>query len=211
MANNPKGRAELQGFRELGFSLVYNGNDIERGIALYESSEIDGKRVLEYGLEESRYDLWRGHTKVAGKMLLMIHRAALREVFDDASICSYQDLWKVGGAVEKGARRASSTSRKLAVHHFRTSLNIRTGQAKSGHADLGHQQMGDEMQECIGRIERMDNKPTQAPKRQKTETKGVGASINAFALLGEDEEEDHDGNGVRDEDGDLSMAGVSLL
>ena len=72
------------------------------------------------------------------------------------------------------------------------SLNIRTGQAKSGHADLGHQQMVDEMQECIGRIENMDNKPKQAQKRQKTETKGVGASINAFALLGEDEEEEEE-------------------
>ena len=46
--------------------------------------------------------------------------------------------------------------------------------------------------------------------RWKTETKGVGASMNAFALLG-GEEEDHDDNGGQDEDGDLSMAGVSVV
>ena len=32
MANNPKGESELQGFKALGFKLVYKGNDIEGGI-----------------------------------------------------------------------------------------------------------------------------------------------------------------------------------
>ena len=63
----------------------------------------------------------------------------------------------------------------------------RTGQVWARR--LGHQQMGNEMQECIGRIENMDNKQKQALKRQQTD----------------------DGNGVQDENGDLSMVGVSLL
>ena len=37
MANNSKGRAEMEGFKELGFELMYAGKDIQEGIELYES------------------------------------------------------------------------------------------------------------------------------------------------------------------------------
>jgi len=67
MANNFKGRAELKGFRSLDVPLKFHGNSIEEGIRMYDASKIDGWRVWEYGLEESRYDLWHNSTKVAGK------------------------------------------------------------------------------------------------------------------------------------------------
>ena len=93
---------------------------------------------------------------MAGKKLLYIHKEALRKVFGDTSIHSYQDLWKVGGVVERAARRADSIARSSALQHLRESLSVRKGQAQeSGHADTGHQQMSDEMEECIGRIEMM--------------------------------------------------------
>ena len=123
---------------------------------MYEKGGLDGKSVREYGLEESEKDLWRGRTKVAGKKLLYIHKEALRQEFGDTSIYRYQDLWKVGGAVERAARRADSIARFSALQYLRESLSIRKGQAQeSGHADTGHQQINDEMEECIGRIEGM--------------------------------------------------------
>ena len=36
----------------------------------FQGAEMDGKRVKEEGLEECEKDVWRGHTKVAGKQLL---------------------------------------------------------------------------------------------------------------------------------------------
>jgi hypothetical protein len=154
--NNDKGRFERKCFKALGFTLVFNGNDIERGVELYEKGGLDRKSVKEYGLEESDRDLWRGNIKVAGKKLLYFRREALRKVFCDTSIHSYQDLWKVGGVVERAARRADSIARSSALQHLWESLSVRQGQAQeSGHADTGHQQMSAEMEECIGRIKMM--------------------------------------------------------
>jgi hypothetical protein len=181
MANNAKGRTEMKGFKQLGFTLEFNGKDIERGVELYEKSGLDRKSVKEYGLQESDKDLWRGRTKVAGKKLLYIHKEALRQVFGDASIHSYQDLWKVGGVVERSARRADNIARSSALQHLRESLSIRKGQAQeSWHADTGHQQMRDEMEECIGRIEMMvrEDRQKQSLKEGKTHT-ACGAGSNA--------------------------------
>jgi hypothetical protein len=198
MVNNAKGRSEMKGFKALGFTLVFNGKDIERGIELYDKGGLDGKSVKEYGLEESDKDLWRGRTKVAGKKLLYIHKEALRQVFGDTSIHSYQDLWKVGGVVERAARQADSIARSSALQHLRESLSVRKGHAQeSGHADTGHQHMSDEMEECMGRIEMMvrEDRQKQSLKEGKAPTaygagsnasqksKGKGMS-NAFALLG---------------------------
>ena len=210
MANNAKGRSEMKGFKALGFTLVFNGKDIEHGIELYEKGGLDRKSVKEYGLEESDKDLWRGRTKLAGKKLLYIHKEALRKVFGDTSIHSYQDLWKVGGVVERAARRADSIARSSALQHLRESLSVRKGQAQeSGHADTGHQQMRDEMEECIGRIEMMvrEDRQKQSLKEGKAHTacgagsnasqksKGKGMA-NAFALLGTG---DDGGSGQEDE------------
>ena len=57
MANNTKGRSEMKDFKTLGFTLVFNGKDIEGGIELYETGGLDGKSVKEHGLEESDKDL----------------------------------------------------------------------------------------------------------------------------------------------------------
>ena len=190
-----KGRFERKGFKALGFKLVFNDKDIELGVELYEKGDLDRKSVKEYGLEESDKDLWRGRTKVAGKKLLFFRREALRKVFGDTSIHSYQDLWKVGGAVERAARRADSIARSSALQHWRQSLSVRKGQAQeSGHADTGHQQMRDEMEECIGRIEMMvrEDRKKQLLKEGKAHAAGSNASqkskgkgmANAFALLG---------------------------
>ena len=59
MANNSKGRAEMEGFKKLGFELMYAGKDIQEGIRLYESSDLGSKQLRQYGLEESDYPLWR--------------------------------------------------------------------------------------------------------------------------------------------------------
>jgi hypothetical protein len=213
MANNAKGRSEMKGFKALGFTLRYNSKDIEHGIEMYEKGGLDGKSVREYGLEESEKDLWRGRTKVAGKKLLYIHKEALRQVFGDTSIYSYQDLWKVGGVVERAARRADSIARSSALEYLRESLSVRKGQAQeSGHADTGHQQMSDEMEECIGRIEGMvrEDRLKQSLKEGKTHKacgdtgssnaskKSKGAAIaNPFALLAADD--DNDGSEQGDE------------
>ena len=151
MANNSKGSSEMKGFKALGIIPKYNGNDMEEGIRLYESSEIDGRRVKQYGLEESGHDLWRGDTKVAGKKLLMIRPAALQHMFGDVSISGYSSLWRVGGAVDKKAQQADRTARALAVTHFRDSLKVRQGQGGDG----GHQHMIEEMKHCMKRVEDM--------------------------------------------------------
>lgn len=153
MANNKKGSFEIKGFRALGFTLAFRGNDIEKGVEMYERFELDGRGVWKYGLEEDWRDLWRGHTKIAGRKLLKIHAEALREVF---GVSHYQQLWRADGVVERRARAASSTDRAVAVQHFRDSLSVRKGQAKGhGAPDAGHQMMGEEMAGCIERIEAM--------------------------------------------------------
>jgi hypothetical protein len=76
----PRG-ARDEGHKTLGFMLVFRGKKIEHGIELYKEGGLDRKSVKEYWLEESDKDLWRGHTKVAGKKLLYIHKEALRKVF----------------------------------------------------------------------------------------------------------------------------------
>ncbi len=75
---------------------------------------MDGKSVKEEGLEECEKDVWRGHTKVAGKKLLYIRREeleALWQLFGDTCIHSYQSLWKVGDVVKRAVRRADSIAR----------------------------------------------------------------------------------------------------
>ena len=102
-------------------------------------------------------------------------------MFGDTCIHSYQDLWKVGGVVERAARWADSIARSSALQHLRESLSVRKGQAhESGHADTGHQQMRDEMEECIGRIEMMvrEDMQKQSHKKGKTHT-ACGAGSNA--------------------------------
>jgi hypothetical protein len=71
----------MKGLKAFGFTLVYNGKNIEHGIVVYEKGELNRKSVKEYGLEESEKDLWPERTKVAGKKLLYIHKEALRQVF----------------------------------------------------------------------------------------------------------------------------------
>ena len=150
MANNVKGRAELKGFLSLGVVLKFHGNDIEEGIRKYEASQIDGRHVREYGLDESPYDLWIDSNKVAGKKLLMIRTEALQHIFGDVSISDYASLWKVGGAVDKKAQQTDSIARKTAVAFFRVSLNARQ---QLGGGDTRHQHMLDEMRHCIKRMQ----------------------------------------------------------
>ena len=58
--------------------------------------------------------MWLGHTKVSGKKLLYIRREALRQLFCDTCLDSYQALWKVGAVVERATRRADSIARSSA-------------------------------------------------------------------------------------------------
>ena len=104
-------------FKAMGFTVACacKGKDIEEGIAMYAQGGVDGKRVNEVGLEECEKDVWRGHTKVAGKKLLYIRREALRQLFGDTCIDSYHALWKVGAVVERAARRADSIRRSSAL------------------------------------------------------------------------------------------------
>ena len=191
MANNPKGRAEMKGFRELGVRLTYNGNDIEHAITLYEKSALDRMQIQQHGLQESHVDLWRGHTKIAGKKLLMIHTKALQHLFEDASISSYQDLWREDGAVERRARQASRTSRDNALVYFRESVDVRVRQAASAGADAGHQHMVAQMKQCIKRIEAMDNASDARKETKKAQKSRVSAAGgNAFAALAGSDEED---------------------
>ena len=44
---------------------------------MYERLELDDRGVWKYGLEEDWRDMWRGHTKIAGRKLLKIHAEAL--------------------------------------------------------------------------------------------------------------------------------------
>ena len=48
---------------------------------------------------------------MAGKKLIYIRREALRQLFGDTSIDSFQAPWKVGAVVERAARRADSITR----------------------------------------------------------------------------------------------------
>jgi hypothetical protein len=156
MANNPKGEHELKGFKALGFALRFNGNDVEEGIRRYEAGTLDGSKVAAYGLKLSRFDLWRGQTKVAGKKLLMYRDDALQQIFKDASITKYPDIWEANGALEQQARRAGSIARQNAVSAFAKSLEMRKRQAaRGGGADAGHQAMIDAIEGCIQRIKSM--------------------------------------------------------
>ena len=104
--------------------------------------------MRDYGLQESRIDLWRGCVKVSGKKLLKMNNDALQKVFGDPSLSSYNDLWKVGGVIDRAARRADNIARDTAARHFEDSLHIRKGQAHGAHggADKGHQDMLDDLQ-----------------------------------------------------------------
>ena len=159
MANNPKGQYEMKAFKALGIVLQFNGLNIEEGIRDYEADRLQGmtatKFVRKYGLMQSRFDLWRGPNKVAGKKLLMIRDDALRHIFGDASIHRYQDLWRVDGALDLRARAASPAARQQAMAAFQESLAIRTEQARrrGGAPDAGHQDMIKEMQRWIERME----------------------------------------------------------
>ena len=149
------GVAWRKGFKELGFALTYNGLDIQQGIDDYRADILNGKGVKKYGLVQPRFDLRVGGLKVSGKKLLAIKLEALKHVFGN-SISNYQDLWRVGGAIDQQARRAAVAERASAVKHFRDSLAIRNGQAAHyGTPDAGHQAMIDEMAHCIQRIEAM--------------------------------------------------------
>ena len=194
MANNTKGRAEMRGFRELGISLTYNGNDIEHAITLYENSALDRMQIQQHGLQESHVDLWRGQTKIAGKKLLMIHTEALQHIFGDKTITSYPDLWREDGAVERRARQASPTSRLNALVYFRESLDVRVGQGARAGADAGHQHMVSQMRECIKRIEAMDQgSDARKDGKQAKKPPAAAAGGNAFAALaGSDDEDDMD-------------------
>ena len=184
MANNTKGRAEMKGFKELGFALTYKGKDIQEGIELYEGSALERHRLHEYGLKESRYN----HPKIAGKKLVMIHTQALRLVFGEASISGYQDLWCEHGVVEKRALQTSRTSRLNALKHFGESLGVRVRQANSsGGADASHQGMIDDMKHCIDRIKALDKTQQQHKGEQKAAPKQPakpGAGNSFAALLG---------------------------
>ena len=185
MANNKKGSFEMKGFRALGFTLAFRGNDIEKGIEMYERFELDGRGVWKYGLEEDWRDLWRGHTKIAGRKLLKIHTEALREMF---GVSHYQQLWRAGGVVERRARAASSTDRAVAVQHFRDSLSVRQGQAKGhGAPDAGHQMMGEEMAGCIERIEAMvrEDRRTQTANSQQVKFALLSAAVRLRGLPSE--------------------------
>ena len=62
MANNSKGRAEMEGFKELGFELMYAGKDIQEGIELYESSHDLGSERwrAEHNIEAIRQKILAG-------------------------------------------------------------------------------------------------------------------------------------------------------
>ncbi len=62
---------------------------------------------------------------MAGKKLLYIRREALRQLFGDTCIDSYQALGKVGAVVERAARRVGSIARSSALQHLCESLKVR--------------------------------------------------------------------------------------
>ena len=67
MANNPKGQAELEGFKSLNFNL----DPAEKGSRLYRARRLDGTTVQQYGLEEDlQFPLYEGNRLVRGKFLL---------------------------------------------------------------------------------------------------------------------------------------------
>ena len=133
---------------------MYYRFEIERAIEMYESSALDGQDLRRYRLVESNYGLKRGAARMAGKKLLMMQAEALRHIFDDESISRYQDLWKENGVIDRQSREVDHTAREAAVGHFNRSLQVRARQAqRSVCADAGHQQMHDEMDKCIRRIE----------------------------------------------------------
>jgi hypothetical protein len=82
--SNAKGRIETKAFKALGFTLVYKGKDIERGIELHARNCLESQSVKRYGLEESNMDM-QGHPVAAAysglsgsKKLLKLRTKALR-------------------------------------------------------------------------------------------------------------------------------------
>ena len=51
MLNNPKGKAELEAIKALGFPLLFKGYDITAGIRLFEANRIQQADVGKYGLQ----------------------------------------------------------------------------------------------------------------------------------------------------------------
>ena len=60
--------------------------------------------------------VWLAHTPVARKRMLYTHKEVLRQVFGDTCIDSYHELWKVGGVMERAARRAYVDSASACVN-----------------------------------------------------------------------------------------------
>jgi hypothetical protein len=121
----------------------------------------------------------QGHPAGLGssKKLLKLRTEALRHVFCDTSIKSYQDLWEVGGVVERAARRADSIARFSALQHLRESLKLRKVQTPvSGHADKGHLQVSDKIEECLGRIDTMVRADRQEQSRKALVEEGNPSS-----------------------------------
>jgi hypothetical protein len=85
---------------------------------------------------------------LAGKTLLYIRREALRQLFCDTCIHSYQALGKVGALVERAVWRADSIARSSALQLLRESLKLRGGRGCQFflvlHAPLIHSQVRDD-------------------------------------------------------------------
>jgi len=86
---------------------------------LHGKDRLNRKGVKRYGLSLRRTcgeHVWLAHTLVARKRILYTHKEALRQVFGDTCIDSYQELWKVGGVMERAARRANAHSSSACVN-----------------------------------------------------------------------------------------------
>ena len=156
---------------------------------MYESSDLGSKHLWQYGLEESDYPLWRMGKRIEGKKLIWFHAQALQHVF---GVATYQSLWQVDGVLERKARQVDRTSRMNAVTYFRASLNERVDRAHGGGgSDLGHQQMIEEMRQCMKRIEAIDKsqRPHKGPGNVK-KNPVASAGGNAYAAPLDADEED---------------------
>jgi hypothetical protein len=79
-------------------------------------SEMKGFKALGFTF------VYNGKDIEHGIELLYIHKEVLRQVLGDTSIYGYQDLWKVGGVVERAARRADRIVRSSALEYLSESL-----------------------------------------------------------------------------------------
>ena len=152
MATNLKGFHEMLGLKQLGFKIV----DIERGIEMYETSEMSNRDLKRYGLKESSYDLYKGKLKVAGKKALYIHDDAVQSITGGAAV-NYIDMWRSGGAVEKQIKLAKSEELAAARRHLEQSLSIRKRQSHGKAPDMSHKAMIDGLLHCIATISRVAN------------------------------------------------------